>query len=400
MVQGEFVMRLLFSYLAEKIYADEQGSLYVSGNFSPEVWERYLSLTDDLHVLMTLKPEILDSNNLKSQFHKIDTTRVTIHPVPINTDSIKNFFSPSIRRQRNRIIENVIEKSDAVIIRTIEGVLVRYCKKYDKKYAAEVVGCAFDSFWNHSLKGKVLAVPSYLSAKRLIKNTKYVLYVTEEYLQKKYPTNGVSTNCSNVSLSRVDDCIIEERVARINMPLDKLIIGTAAALNVKYKGQQYVIRALHTLKKRGIVNIEYQLVGGGDPSYLLKVAEKYGVSDQVKVIGRLNHDDVFRWLRGIDLYIQPSLTEGLPRALIEAMSYGVPVVGSNVGGIPELLPGEMLFEKRKHKTIASLLERLTSESMSNYAKQNFLTAQKYNGDVLNTRRFQFYSKFIEDCKNN
>ena len=44
----------------------------------------------------------------------------------------------------------------------------------------------------------------------------------------------------------------------------KIVIGTAAAVNVKYRGQQYVIEALGELKKQGITNYEYHLVGGGE----------------------------------------------------------------------------------------------------------------------------------------
>ena len=51
---------------------------------------------------------------------------------------------------------------------------------------------------------------------------------------------------------------------------------------------------------------------------------------------------VLNWLDDIDIYVQPSFQEGLPRALVEAMSGGRPAFASTTGGIPELLPADCL----------------------------------------------------------
>src|SRR5690606_42058407 len=99
-------------------------------------------------------------------------------------------------------------------------------------------------------------------------------------------------------------------------------------------------RALARLRQIGLDGFRYEIVGGGDQSYLRKIARKYGVADPVDFLGRITRKEVFQWLDKIDLYIQPSKTEGLPRALIEAMSRGLPCLGTRVGGIPELLTDE------------------------------------------------------------
>lgn len=389
-------MRLLFCYLAEKVYEDENGDLYVSGNFTPEVWDRYLALTDDLHVLMTLMPNKINSNRSTGSFQKIDSKNITIHPIPVNTDSVKKYFSLTLRKKRRLIIEQEIEKAENIIIRTVSKELIKLCDKHNKRYAIEVVGCAFESLWNHSIKGKVLAIPNYFHTKKLILKAPYVLYVTKEYLQKKYPTKGKTISCSNVSLTNVSKNILENRINKIVSDKDKLIIGTAAAVNVKYKGQKYVIKALALLKKKGINNLEYQLVGGGDASCLLKYAKKYGVEDKVIIKGRLSHDRVMEWLQDIDIYVQPSLTEGLPRSVIEAMSYGITTIGSNVGGIPELLASDMVFKKRSSSQIANIIKKLTNEMMIQMAYENYNKARDYNEEILKKRRFNFYSSFIND----
>lgn len=132
-------------------------------------------------------------------------------------------------------------------------------------------------------------------------------------------------------------------------------------------------------------------MGDGDQGYLKSVAQKYDVTEQVVFLGKLTHQDVFHWLDGIDVYIQPSKTEGLPRALIEAMSRGLPCLGSQAGGIPELLEEDCLFSitRRTVDEIADLLESLTRDSMERQARHNFEESRKYDEVVLNHRRRQF-----------
>lgn len=389
-------MKLLFCYLAEKIVVDEKKRLYTSGNFTPEVWNRYLALTDDLHVLMTILPRGSKSDDLQKSHQLVDKQKIKIHPVPYNAGSLKDYFSPALNRERENIIEKAIRKADAVIIRSPEKLLVDLCRKHDKPYVVEVVGCVRDALWNHSLKGKILAPFMFFEVKKIIKESTYVLYVTNQFLQKRYPTNGHMLACSDVSIDYVEEGILKERIKRIEETdkKRKIIIGTAAALHVKYKGQKYVIKALAELKKNGMKNFEYQLVGGGDPSLLLREVKKYGLEDQVKIIGQLNHDKVFEWLQTIDIYIQPSLLEGMPRSVIEAMSYGVPCLGAEVGGIPELLNKEMLFKKKNYKQIAEILKSLTRNTMKSEAKRNYTFAKQYEYEKLKKSRQLFYESFI------
>src|SRR5699024_4986762 len=94
-------------------------------------------------------------------------------------------------------------------------------------------------------------------------------------------------------------------------------------------------------------NYEYQLVGSGDQSYLRSIAKKYNVVDQVKFLGPLPHNKIFDWLESIDIYTQPSRQEGLPRALIESFSRGLPAFGARTGGIPELLEDDFIFSNTR-----------------------------------------------------
>ncbi|GAB3976194.1 glycosyltransferase family 4 protein [Plantactinospora veratri] len=80
----------------------------------------------------------------------------------------------------------------------------------------------------------------------------------------------------------------------------------------------------------------------GDGRYrprLERLATDLGVRRQVHFTGTISAaTEVRRQLDAADLFVMPSRTEGLPKALIEAMARGLPAVATSVGGIPELLP--------------------------------------------------------------
>lgn len=260
-----------------------------------------------------------------------------------------------------------------------------------------MVSCYWDALWNHSLKGKVIAPYSFLKSKKIIREASHVVYVTNEFLQNRYPTNGKHTNCSNVALTEFDDKVLDRRLNKIESMQnnEKIVIGTTAAVNVRYKGQQYIIQALGELKKQGIDHFEYQLVGGGNQAFLKSVSEKYDVLDQIKFLGTMPHNKVFEWLETIDIYTQPSRQEGLPRALIEAMSKAVPAFGARTAGIPELLENQFIFSNTR-KNIDEIIEILKSfdkETMINQSKRNFEESKKYDKNVIEERRREFFEEF-------
>ena len=110
---------------------------------------------------------------------------------------------------------------------------------------------------------------------------------------------------------------------------------------------------------------------------------------------------VMDWLDGMDLYLQPSLTEGMPRALIEAMSRGLPALGSSCGGIPELLPPECLHRPGDDRALAEQWARMIQdrEWRVRQAERNFREAQAYVREKVEARRSAFWRQFAEAVRN-
>ena len=263
-----------------------------------------------------------------------------------------------------------------------------------------VCGCPWDALWNHGWKGKIMAPLGFYDLRRAQNNAPYSIYVTNEFLQKRYPTSGNSIGCSNVNISTGIDGVLDKRSEFIEKTIQKncvLKIGTAAAVDVAYKGQEYVIRALELLKERGMC-FEYHLIGTGDDSRLRKIAKECNVENEVFFHGSLPHEKVLDFLDEMNIYIQPSKQEGLPRSLIEAMSRGCLCLGSRTAGIPELIEAKFVFPKGNYNKMSQMLSGLTKEDFIIQARRNFEKAKEYDSKLLNNRRNSFICKFIESVK--
>lgn len=372
---------------------DEEGRLY-GISYNDNLLKRYFTFADEIELCMRIKKQDKVEGLSEITLPNVYVTEC------IDLTPIRNYPKFHIAYQT---VNEVIDRCDGIIIRlpsTTGRIAVRCCRGKNKPFLVEMVGCPWDALWNHSWKGKLLAPSITLMTKHEVRNAPAVLYVTNEFLQRRYPTKGLQIGCSDVDFQDVDNSVLEKRLNKIKFHSGKIVIGTTAAVNVKYKGQQYVIKALGELKKKGINHFEYQLVGNGDQSFLKQIAKDCGVDDQIKLLGGMSHEDVFSWLDTIDLYIQPSKQEGLPRALIEAMSRGVPAIGSNTGGIPELLGDDCIFKKGcgcEHR-IAEILQSFTKEKMLWQAGKNFETASHYRKEQLDAKRARFYKNFFASMR--
>ncbi|MGA4516278.1 glycosyltransferase [Solibacillus silvestris] len=387
-------MKLLFSYTGPLI-KDDKGNYY-SRTITDQLLSRYFELASEVSICTRVK-EVSSEEELR-KFTKINSNNLKIIECQ-NISSIKGQLIDKERVKRN--LEELIKKSDIIVVRlpcVMGNIVIKLAEKAQKPFLVEVVGCPRDVYWNHSITGKVFALPSYYAMKKALVRSPYALYVTKNFLQNRYPCKGKTIGCSDVMLPILDNNILEKRLEKINNYKEgtPIIIGTTAAVNVRYKGQEYVIKAISRLIKEGY-NFEYHLVGGGDQYYLRNLAEKYGIQDKVRFLGSLPHEKVFEYLDNIDIYIQPSITEGLPRALVEAMSRGCPSLGSQTGGIPELINKNLNFKARSVTEICTLLKKLTKANMIKEAQRSFNMAKNFNSEILNNKRSFFYGEFVKSA---
>lgn len=293
------------------------------------------------------------------------------------------------------IMTNEIKKCDLVIARMPSIIAYRatdYAKKVGVPYLAELMGDAWDSYWNHDLCGKFIAFYMDQKMKKVAWQANYSLYVTDKYLQKRYPCKNKGINASNVVIKSVDERVLEKRIEKIRkFDKTKISLMTTGGVGVRHKGQQFVIRAIKELKKQGI-EVVYYLAGGGNQNYLKKIALNEGVEDNVIFLGELTVNEVYKYIDLVDIYIQPSLQEGLPRSVIEAMSRGCPCIGSRTAGTPELIENEYIFKRSSVKGVESAVIKILSENLEKIAQRNFEFSKRYKEDVLSERRNEYFYK--------
>lgn len=393
-------MNLVFIHPSEKVKRDNLGNLYTDGSYSEDIWNMYLKLFSHITLLMREDTQVYDYKVAQKKFNLIPQKRIEFKPLHDHSSSFKSYILNSLYNENDCIIRKEIEGADAIIVR-IPGnyKAIRYAVSQNKPCLVEVVGCPFDSLWNHSYKGKILAPISYYKMKKSVLNAPNAIYVTSEFLQRRYPTKGRFIGCSDVRLQNIDEHNLCQQIDKIQQP-KKLCIGTASGIGVKYKGQQYVIQAIHELKKEGINCFEYEIAGAGNPSYLNGVIKKYKLEKEIKIIGSIPHNKMFDWYKHLDIYVQPSRTEGLPRALVEAMSCAVPSMGSKVGGIPELLKEETTFKRGSIKEIKNILRKMLDTNFRIKQAENcFLTSKQYQVDVLEEKRLNFMKSVFKYNQN-
>ena len=125
----------------------------------------------------------------------------------------------------------------------------------------------------------------------------------------------------------------------IDLPLNKKIILTVGNL-VEIKGHKHLIEAVKEVIKyrQDILCI---IIGSGNlKNKLEKQIKNLRLENYVKLVGRKPHDKIPIWMNACDVFVLPSLNEGNPNVMFEALGCGKPFVGTKVGGIPEIITSE------------------------------------------------------------
>lgn len=143
--------------------------------------------------------------------------------------------------------------------------------------------------------------------------------------------NGVDTDRFSASYS-VEEIVQAKKSLLLK---DGAVIGTMGRLS-PVKGQRFLIEAMkHVISKRK--DAQCLIVGGGTEEKALKdMVKGLGIEESIKFTGS-NHRDTPLYLSCMDVFVLPSIKEGLGLALLEAMSAGKPCVGSNIGGISDII---------------------------------------------------------------
>lgn len=173
------------------------------------------------------------------------------------------------------------------------------------------------------------------------------------------------------------------------------LVGHVGALDDAAKGQRQLIALAERLGRRAD-GIHFMLVGDGVDEAALK-AEAKGMSN-VHFAGRV--DNVGDYLAAFDIFAFPSRHEGLGSILLDALAFGLPVVATRVGGIPDVVADEVngfLCEVDDIDAMADAIMRLSSDSAlaQRIGAANRARAESFSPELMVERYDALYRRLLE-----
>ncbi|HQA27850.1 MAG TPA: glycosyltransferase family 4 protein [Brevefilum fermentans] len=186
------------------------------------------------------------------------------------------------------------------------------------------------------------------------------LHFVSEWLRDKALALGAPEEKSKVIYAGVDsDFFNPTQKIKIDIQRQIKIISTGRL--VELKGYQYAFKAVKLLLDQGL-DIHYSIIGEGTArEQLSRLANDLEIVKNVSFLGTKDKTELRGLLDSSDIYLQPSLTEALGGAVLEACSMALPVVASSVGGIPEIIQNEangLLVPPKNPEALACAIKQL------------------------------------------
>lgn len=164
----------------------------------------------------------------------------------------------------------------------------------------------------------------------------------------------IGNGFDNKKFYKMDQYQIREK---LSLPQNKKILLSIGNL-VEIKGHKYLVDAVNKVSKKR-KDIFCIIIGRGiEKDNLQNKIDYYHLNNTIKIINGVKHDDVPTWMNACDLFVLPSLDEGFPTVIPEALACGKPVIASRVGGVPEIVNDEYigkLFQKKDIDDLATVI---------------------------------------------
>jgi len=383
------------------------GSAWVKTTYDYSFWQRYLAAFDSVRIVARAQAD----GSIGSDHKAVSGPGVEFWPLPYYVGPEQYLLR---RRSLRKALFSAVGDGDTVLCRVgspLADELIPSFWRARRPYGLEVVGDPQEAMGPGSIRHPLRPLFRARAARSLraqCSRAAAVAYVTREKLQKTYPcpahTVGISdvsqldfthmpkvfaTSYSSIACADADFVLQARQFEGGGQPPKILFVGSMAQM---YKGPDVLLRAVERLNKE----IAATVVFAGDGKYRLemeRMAEQLGIAHCVQFLGELPSGHAIReQLDQATLFVLPSRTEGLPRAMIEAMARALPCLGTRVGGIPELLAEEDIVEPEDVAGLADKIKLAVTnpQRLAEMSRRNLQRAQEYRPEILGRRRTEFY----------
>jgi len=379
------------------------GEVWVDEQSDAKFWERYLNVFEDVAVCARFRhsdeyntDKLMRSDREHVSFFELPNFRGVVGLVKNLTSVVSCMWK-------------AMKSCDRIIFRApspISMIAYPIALLSGKPFAAEIMNNPFTHFSPeamHHFYQPLLRWFIVKQTKSLCKRANGVSYVTDHVLQDLYPSTarikGESKKYFEGSYStiRMDESRYSFEEWSDERPYPIVFIHTGKMQDNR-KGQDIFIQTLSLLKAKGY-HVRGILVGDGEMRPVFEeLGKKLQIDSDLEFVGwKAGFEAVRAELKCAQIAVFPSLGEGLPRSVIEAMAQGLLCFGSKVDGICELLEGQCLVENFTAECFADHIEYFLKnwDLVRPMREKQYRASLKYEASVLEKRRNEFYRKLYE-----
>lgn len=174
---------------------------------------------------------------------------------------------------------------------------------------------------------------------------------------------------------------------------------------IRRKGVEYLIKAIPTVLKDGRDDITFVLVGGGD--FLDKTRQlikMINMEDHVVLTGIISDHELIKFYKCADLFVLPSLSEGVPTSILEAMYFGLPVVATDIPGVKDHFKDVALLvpPKNEDRLAEAIIRLLDDKELTRRLSKTGgeLVKSRYTWDAVAREYEKIYDVVINENRSN
>ena len=254
------------------------------------------------------------------------------------------------------------------------------------KVIIHVHGGKFDDFYENSFFiSKKLINYLFLNCNKIVVTSSIWIPMVRKITRRSRQFHVVYNGFDNRSFTQIP---IDEARKRIQLPKSKKILLNIGDLE-EHKGQKYLIDVMGIIRKKRSDVLLYLIGDGSFKNKLINIIKRNRLENHIFLLGKKSHDEIPAWINACDVFVLPSLAEGNPTVMFEALGCGKPFVGTNVGGVPEIISSDdygFLAEPEDtndlaEKILIALDKEWDHEKIVKYAQR--FTWQNISNDILN-----------------
>ena len=220
----------------------------------------------------------------------------------------------------------------------------------------------------------------------------------EKRIMQKTCDRDIMTLPSGIDLGRFSNLSREESRSGLQIKEGEKVILFVGIL-FAVKGVKYLIQAMNVIRQQE-PKARLMLVGDGEERQdLEKLTSSLNLVDSVTFVGKVSNEKVLQYMAAADIFVLPSLSEGFPLVISEAMASGLPIVTTNVTGLSEIVHnGEngLLVESKNSIELAEkiLLLLQDDELRRRISQNNKQRVKDYTWDKVIDRLEEVYQKVV------